>query len=86
MFTDHPFLAVSDVLPPRFMQVYVVLMAIAVVVGTLADVYHKRSGEFFADDHPRLVDDDWHVFTSLRYDAKSRAWQMEKLPVHHIVS
>lgn len=46
MFTDNPFLAVTDFLPPRFMQIYVVLMALAVIIG----------------------------------------WQIEKLPVHHIVS
>jgi hypothetical protein len=29
------------------MQAYVILMIIAVVAGTLFDVYHKRSGEYF---------------------------------------
>lgn len=48
MFTDNPFLAVAAFTPPGFLQVYVVLMALAVVAGTLFDVVHKRSGEFFA--------------------------------------
>ena len=53
MFTDNPFLAVADFLPPRFMQIYVVLMALAVIVGTVADIMHKRSAEFFAQARRR---------------------------------
>jgi hypothetical protein len=48
MFTDNPFIAVTDFLPPRFLQVYVVLMVLAVVAGTVFDLYHKRSAQFFA--------------------------------------
>ena len=44
MFTTNPFAAVTDLLP---MQRYIILMALAVVVGTLADVRHKGSGKFF---------------------------------------
>jgi hypothetical protein len=47
MFTNNPFAALSG-LPPLVMQVYVVLMALAVVVGTLLDVSHKGSAKFFA--------------------------------------
>lgn len=47
MFTDNPFLAVASFVSPGFLQVYVILMALAVVAGTLFDVVHKRSGEFF---------------------------------------
>ena len=48
MFTDNPFAALTDFLPPLVMQVYIVLMTLAVVVGTLFDVYHKGSAKFFA--------------------------------------
>lgn len=48
MFTDNPFAALSGFLPPLFMQVYIVLMVLAVIVGTLFDVHHKGSGIFFA--------------------------------------
>lgn len=48
MFTNNPFAALSDVLPPLVMQVYVVLMTLAVIVGTLFDVVHKGSAKFFA--------------------------------------
>jgi len=42
-------------------------------------------GYYYRADHPKLDDNDWHVFTGSRYDAKTGEWQMEKLPVHHIV-
>ena len=48
MFTSNPFAALSDFLPSLFMPVYIVLMAVAVLVGTLFDVHHKGSGKFFA--------------------------------------
>ena len=48
MFTNNPFAALTDFLPPLVMQVYIVLMILAVVIGTLFDVYHKGSAKFFA--------------------------------------
>ena len=48
MFTSNPFTTVTDFLSPRLMQVYVVLMILAVIVGTLFDIYHKGSAKFFA--------------------------------------
>jgi len=48
MFTNNPFAALTDFLPPLVMQVYIVLMTLAVVGGTLFDVVHKGSAKFFA--------------------------------------
>lgn len=48
MFTNNPFTPVADFLSPLAMQVYIVLMVLAVVIGTLFDVYHKGSAKFFA--------------------------------------
>ena len=48
MFTNNPFAPVADFLPPPAMQVYIVLMVLAVVIGTLFETYHKGSGRFFA--------------------------------------
>ena len=48
MFTNNPYAALTDFLPPLVMQVYIVLMTLAVIVGTLLDVQHKGSGIFFA--------------------------------------
>jgi hypothetical protein len=48
MFISNPFALLAESLSPVFMQVYVVLMILAVAFGTLFDLYHKRSAEFFA--------------------------------------
>lgn len=50
MFTSNPFAELTAFLSPRFMQVYVVLMVSAVVIGTLADMLHKGSARFFLRD------------------------------------
>jgi adenylylsulfate reductase subunit A len=42
-------------------------------------------GYYYRADHPKLNDNDWHVFTGSSYDAKTGEWHMEKLPVHHII-
>jgi adenylylsulfate reductase subunit A len=42
-------------------------------------------GYYYRADHPKLDDAAWHVFTGSRYDPVSGEWQMEKLPVHHII-
>jgi len=47
MFTNNPFAALTDILPASFMQVYLILMFVAVVAGTLFDVVHKGSARYF---------------------------------------
>jgi hypothetical protein len=48
VFTNNPFAAVTDFFSPLAMQIYIVLMVLAVVIGTLLDIYHKGSAKFFA--------------------------------------
>jgi hypothetical protein len=48
VLTNNPFAAVTDFFSPLAMQIYIVLMVLAVVTGTLFDVYHKGSAKFFA--------------------------------------
>ena len=48
MFANNPFGQLSEFLSPFALQVYIVLMILAVIAGTLLDVYHKGSGTFFA--------------------------------------
>lgn len=50
MPTSNPFAELAVFLPPLFMQVYIVLMVIAVAIGTLADMLHKGSARFFLRD------------------------------------
>ncbi len=47
MFASNPFAELAVFLPPLVMQVYIVLMIVAVAVGTLADMLHKNSAKFF---------------------------------------
>ncbi|MDB5808303.1 MAG: Adenylylsulfate reductase [Betaproteobacteria bacterium] len=47
MFTINPFAALTDFLPPALMQGYVALMIFLVVAGTLFDVVHKGSAQYF---------------------------------------
>ncbi len=43
----NPFAALSGTVPVAVMQIYVIAMAVLVVAGTLLDVWHKRSAEYF---------------------------------------
>jgi len=47
MFTNNPFAALTDALPANAMQIYLVLMVLAVIAGTLFDIIHKGSARFF---------------------------------------
>jgi adenylylsulfate reductase subunit A len=42
-------------------------------------------GYYYRGDHPKLDDTNWHCFTLSRYDRQSGEWEMEKVPVHHII-
>jgi hypothetical protein len=47
MFTGNPFAALSASISPGVMQGYVIVMFLLVVGGTLFDVWHKGSAEYF---------------------------------------
>jgi len=47
MFTGNPFAELSASISPAIMQVYVGVMFVLVVGGTLFDVIHKRSAAYF---------------------------------------
>ena len=48
MFTSNPFAELTAFLPPLVMQIYAILMVVAVAVGTWFDTYRKGSAEWFA--------------------------------------
>ncbi len=50
MFTSNPFAELAVFLSPLVMQVYAVLMILAVVLGTLIDVAHKKSAQYFLEN------------------------------------
>jgi hypothetical protein len=47
MFTHNPFAALAEALPAGAMQTYIVLMVLAVFLGTVFDMVHKGSAKFF---------------------------------------
>lgn len=48
MFNSNPFAALTSLgISPEMMQGYVIAMVLAVIVGTVLDMLHKRSAEYF---------------------------------------
>jgi adenylylsulfate reductase subunit A len=62
-----------------------ILTGEAVARHTLFRQETRWPGYYYRADHPKLDDDEWHVFTGSRYDARTGEWRMSKLPVHHII-
>jgi hypothetical protein len=50
MYISNPFADLSALIPPAIMQIYVVVMILLVVGGTLVDIMHKKSARYFFDD------------------------------------
>jgi hypothetical protein len=50
MFTNNPFATLNDFLPVAAMRTYIVLMALAVIAGTIFDVVHKGSARYFFEN------------------------------------
>src|SRR5688572_13304168 len=53
MFTTNPFAGISS-FAPALMQGYLVVMALAVIVGTLFDIVHKGSARYFFENMRRF--------------------------------
>jgi len=47
MITSNPFSELSEIIPVSAMQIYLIVMFLLVVGGTILDVMHKRSKEYF---------------------------------------
>lgn len=50
MLTNNPFAELAAVIPPAVMQAYIILMFILVAVGTILDMLHKKSGQYFFEN------------------------------------
>ena len=48
--TINPFSVLSDTIPAVVMQTYVVVMFVLVVLGTILDMVHKRSAQYFFEN------------------------------------
>ncbi|MBU4500437.1 MAG: adenylyl-sulfate reductase [Gammaproteobacteria bacterium] len=53
MFTTNPFTPLTDFVSAEVMQGYVVLMVLAVVIGTLFDLLHDKKLTFFLQERQR---------------------------------
>ncbi len=53
MFTSNPFADLPAWLSQTFMQVYVIVMIVLVIAGTLFDVVHKKSARYFGENMAR---------------------------------
>ena len=47
MLTTNPFVELPGYVPALALQVYVILMIVLVVAGTLVDIVHKKSARYF---------------------------------------
>ena len=50
MLSINPFSILAETVSPIYMQVFVIVMAILVVVGTLLDIIHKKNVKYFFDN------------------------------------
>ena len=50
MFTTNPFFVLTESISPIFMQSFVVLMIVLIVVGTLVDIIHKKNVKYFFEN------------------------------------
>ena len=53
MFTHNVFSELSASISPSIMQGYVVLMALLVTGGTILDMMHKKSAQYFFENAKR---------------------------------
>ena len=50
MFETNPFAVLSAYISPEIMQGYVILMFAFVVIGTVLDMMHKKSAQYFFEN------------------------------------
>ncbi|MCW9048693.1 MAG: adenylyl-sulfate reductase [Gammaproteobacteria bacterium] len=50
MFTSNPFSELSEFVPSMVMQGYIILMVVLVVGGTILDMIHKKSAQYFFEN------------------------------------
>ena len=57
MFTSNPFAELSASISPQIMQVYVILMVLLVIGGTVLDMIHKKSAQYFFENAKKAKKD-----------------------------
>jgi hypothetical protein len=56
MFTSNPFAELSSWIAPGVMQAYIIAMIILVAAGTIFDVLHKKSAQYFSENMKKAKD------------------------------
>ena len=46
----NPFAALAETVSPTFMQSFVILMLILIIVGTVLDIVHKKNVKYFFEN------------------------------------
>lgn len=62
---SNPFAELTDFLSPLFMQIYIILMIVLLASGTLIDVRHKHSGQFYLQNWKRKKAAETHPLNGL---------------------
>ncbi|MDT8282179.1 MAG: adenylyl-sulfate reductase [Gammaproteobacteria bacterium] len=57
MFTNNPFAELSATISPQIMQGYVILMVLLVIGGTILDMMHKKSAQYFFENAKKAQKD-----------------------------
>ena len=50
MLSINPFLILAETISPIYMQIFVILMIILVITGTLLDIIHKKNVKYFFEN------------------------------------
>ena len=50
MITNNPFSTLSEIVPPIFMQGFLITMVALVAIGTLIDIIHKKNVKYFFEN------------------------------------
>lgn len=66
MITNNPFAELSTVVSPTVMKVYVVLMILFVVGGTILDMLHKQSAKYFFENSKKAQRNAKHPIDSAK--------------------
>jgi len=63
MITNNPFAELSATIPESIMQAYVVLMFLLVIGGTVLDMLHKKSAQYFFENAKKAEKDAKRTLT-----------------------
>ena len=55
MLTTNPFAELSATITPDIMQGYVIAMILAVILGTVLDMRHKKSAKYFFENNKKAA-------------------------------